>query len=68
MEQKKSERAARGANAWQPQARQQALDEADRFQVGPDQFACTSMPFRLFALSFSGPHVNAVPFIVTPSV
>ena len=33
MEQKKSERAARGADAWQPQARQQELDEADRFQV-----------------------------------
>ncbi len=33
MEQKKSERAGRGSNAWQPQARQQELDEADRFQV-----------------------------------
>lgn len=33
MEQKKSDRAARGSNAWQPQARQQELDEADRFQV-----------------------------------
>lgn len=33
MEQKKSERAARGVDAWQPQARQQQLDEADRFQV-----------------------------------
>lgn len=35
MEQKKSDRAARGSNAWQPQARQQELDEADRFQVAP---------------------------------
>jgi len=33
MEQKKSDRAGRGSNAWQPQARQQELDEADRFQV-----------------------------------
>lgn len=33
MEQKKSERAACGVDAWQPQARQQELDEADRFQV-----------------------------------
>ena len=33
MEQKKSERAGRGAKAWQPQARQQELDEEDRFQV-----------------------------------
>lgn len=33
MEQKKSERAGRGADAWQPRARQQELDEADRFQV-----------------------------------
>ena len=33
MEQKKSERAGRGANAWQPKARQQELDEEDRFQV-----------------------------------
>lgn len=33
MEQKKSERAGRGANAWQPRARQQELDEEDRFQV-----------------------------------
>jgi len=33
MEQKKSERAARGSSAWQPQARQQELDEADQFQV-----------------------------------
>ncbi|DBA92644.1 TPA: hypothetical protein ACH3X1_002861 [Trebouxia sp. C0004] len=36
MEQKKSDRAARGSNAWQPQARQQELDEADRFQVELD--------------------------------
>ncbi|KAA6417737.1 MAG: 5 -3 exoribonuclease 1, partial [Trebouxia sp. A1-2] len=36
MEQKKSERAARGSNAWQPQACQQELDEADRFQVELD--------------------------------
>ena len=33
MEQKKSERAGRGANAWQPRVRQQELDEEDRFQV-----------------------------------
>ena len=33
MEQKKNDRASRGSNAWQPQARQQELDEADRFQV-----------------------------------
>ena len=33
MEQKKNERAGRGADAWQPQAQQQELDEADRFQV-----------------------------------
>ena len=42
MEQKKSERAARGIGAWQPPARQQELDEADRFQVttlsGPVQW------------------------------
>ncbi|KAL3148586.1 hypothetical protein ABBQ38_014017 [Trebouxia sp. C0009 RCD-2024] len=36
MEQKKSERAARGVDAWQPQARQQQLDEADRFQAELD--------------------------------
>ena len=33
MEQKKSERAGRGADAWQARGRQQELDEADRFQV-----------------------------------
>ena len=33
MEQKKSERARRGAKAWQPKAHQQELDEEDRFQV-----------------------------------
>lgn len=34
MEQKKSQRESRGNSAWQPQqARQQELDEADRFQV-----------------------------------
>ena len=35
MDQKKSERAARGVNAWEPQARQQQLDEEDRFKVKP---------------------------------
>lgn len=54
MEQKKSERAGRGANAWQPKARQQELDEEDRFQVGHcsclplavDSYAAHSGPIR----------------------
>ena len=33
MEQKKSERESRGNRGWSSQARQQELDEADRFQV-----------------------------------
>lgn len=33
MEQKKSERESRGNRGWSNQARQQELDEADRFQV-----------------------------------
>ncbi len=44
MEQKKSERAARGSNAWQPQARQQELDEADKFQVPVLWFLCIPPP------------------------
>lgn len=51
MEQKKSDRAARGSNAWQPQARQQELDEADRFQVAPPLLpAPSNLPFLVLAL------------------
>ncbi len=47
MEQKKSERAARGSDAWQPQARQQELDEADKFQVSVHCFLSIPPPVLL---------------------
>ena len=47
MEQKKSERESRGNRGWSSQARQQELDEADRFKV-----ALLCFTFTLQAMSY----------------